>query len=747
MRRELLGADLAGREGEIPGGWVFNDVALRGRDPVGLLAVTSFLFTRDAVEKSYPYGPPPLFTGPVAPVYERLAAGDTSVDIRSVKLYGTNVASAGQGRDGLYGKLAGAGFVALIREGGNFDRTKLATALGTACALHDQVYVQGTTGGFLHDISPDLGIAYDFLASAMSADQRRACVTLMGNMVRGRTELGTGSFQRRPWISNYNQLGWHAHIHVLTHAMEGEAGVAGDEGEIWRVTQPIGVDIQRKIIEHTITEGGLGRESGGYFSMGWYWALPVNVIFSRRGFNPFTDPVLGPRFYRALLFFFNAQVPLTAPENNWDGRHHDDLVSTQRPRYQCMLVWLYGDDELAQRLLANSGPHQAPPSGESMMCAMFAAVNSRGRITAPEAAAAKGIPLTHFDRDKGELTVRNSWAPDAFTVNFESRLDTYRVGHIHASRNSFYVYAGGRSWVVDQHAADTENEGHSTVLIDGVGQAGGGDAAGRNFWPSFPALWNQFTDSGRLTVAAADAQYAYAYSAMCRPHAGYPACVANGFRPNQFGFLPDPYVPAWMASEQFLGRRTINVFNPVARAFRTVAVAKGARPFLLVVDDIQKDTAAHTYEWVANVPRSGAHYGHERDDVVVDAAASAAPTDLVLRSSQDPVGGTPRLLVRLLSYTGTLSDAGVALRDRTVRIRNDKVSSGSGGYRSTAATRTISISVRSVEPGFVVLCWPFVQGDPLPVTTVSGDRNTVVVDGRRFSLTRSTDGRTRVSEQ
>lgn len=269
----------------------------------------------------------------------------------------------------------------------------------------------------------------------------------------------------------------------------------------------------------------------------------------------------------------------------------------------------------------------------------------------------------------------------------------------------------------------------------------------RNFWPGFPARWHEFTDTPRGTVAAADAQYAYAYSQMCRPHAGYPACVANGFRPAQFGYLPDPYVPAWMATERYLGRRTINVFNPVARAYRTVVVAKGGRPFLLVVDDIQKDGASHTYEWVANVPRAGAHYGHERDDVVADAALSAAsPTDLVLRSSQDPVAGSPRLLVRLLSYTGTLSPEGVTLKDRTARIRDDKVASGSGGFAATAAIRTISITVRSVEPGYVVLCWPFVHGAPLPATAVSADRNVVSVDGRRFSLRRQADGRTRVSE-
>ncbi|OSX72428.1 hypothetical protein BU14_0436s0001 [Porphyra umbilicalis] len=122
--------------GGAPPRLALHDVALGGQDPSGLLGVTSFLFTRDALEKRYPYGPPALFTGPVAPVYERLAVGDLAIDITTVDLYGSNVASAGQGREGLYGKLAAAGFVSLIVEGGNFGRTRLATALASACTLH-----------------------------------------------------------------------------------------------------------------------------------------------------------------------------------------------------------------------------------------------------------------------------------------------------------------------------------------------------------------------------------------------------------------------------------------------------------------------------------------------------------------------------------------------------------------------------------------------------------------------------------
>lgn len=736
MRTALLD-----REGELPDGWKMDAVSLRGADPARLLGVTSYLFIRDAVASGYDYGDPPLFTGVFEDVYRRLSEGDLSVDLSKIKLYGTNVAGAGQGRDGLYGKLSGAGFVSLLREEGGFQRGPLATALATTCVLHARTYKPGGKRGFQHDMAVDLGIAYDMLAGAMTTDQRRACVTLMGTMIRGREELGTDGFQKRPFAQNYNHIGWHAHIHVLAHVMEGENGDGGDEGDLWKTTLPIGIDVQKKFVAQTITEGSLGRESGGYFSMGWYWALPANIIFARRGFNVFTDPELGDHFYRGLLFFFTAQVPLAEPLSSWDGRHHDDLPSGQRPRYQCIMAWLYGSDALAQHQLANSWSAEIPTSGDAFMCALFPPDNRGRGVAVATVAEVKDIPLTLFDRDKGELTVRSSWADDAVALNFESRLDTYRLGHVHASRNSFYLYAGGRPWVIDQTRADVENLGHSTVLIDGVGQSGGGDSAGRDLWPSFPAVWNEMSDGAGLTVAAADAKYAYAYSLRCAPPY---ECVNNTFTAQAFGYAPDPYQPAWMAGFP-VGPKTVSIFNPVVRAFRTVAFAKGPTPFVLIVDDIQKDTAEHTYEWVVNVPLAGTLWRHEEEDVNADPEYSSyGGRDLVLRYTPDGQAGTPRLLMRILRADGELMDGGLRVRDRKVRIRDAKVAAKKG-FKREESIRTAGFAVRSVTPQFVVLAWPFLQGQPLPETRVEGG-GVVTVAGRRFQLTPNVDGRTRVAE-
>eukprot|EP00168_Porphyra_purpurea_P015079 TRINITY_DN4508_c0_g1_i1.p5 TRINITY_DN4508_c0_g1~~TRINITY_DN4508_c0_g1_i1.p5 ORF type:complete len:103 (+),score=17.22 TRINITY_DN4508_c0_g1_i1:689-997(+) len=61
------------------------------------------------------------------------------------------MATAGQEREGLYDKLAAAGFVYLTAAGSYFDRTRLATALASTCAFFKAVYAPAVVQGFLHE--------------------------------------------------------------------------------------------------------------------------------------------------------------------------------------------------------------------------------------------------------------------------------------------------------------------------------------------------------------------------------------------------------------------------------------------------------------------------------------------------------------------------------------------------------------------------------------------------------------------
>jgi len=45
-----------------------------------------------------------------------------------------------------------------------------------------------------------------------------------------------------------------------------------------------------------------------------------------------------------------------------------------------------------------------------------------------------------------------------------------------------------------------------------------------------------------------------------------------------------------------VGQRRISVFNPIVRAYQTVAFSKGDKLFVLIVEDIQKDDAENDEE-------------------------------------------------------------------------------------------------------------------------------------------------------
>ena len=157
--------------------------------------------------------------------------------------------------------------MSLLREDPGFNRSALGTALATTCTIHARTYTPVKKRGFRHDVAIDLGVAYDMLASAMTPAQRKACVTLMGTMIPGRQEYGTKGFQKFPHKHSYNHVGWHAQIHVLAQVMEGGTGDGGDEGDLWKKTLPIGIDIQRTLSPTRLRKG----PSHGRAVATWPW--------------------------------------------------------------------------------------------------------------------------------------------------------------------------------------------------------------------------------------------------------------------------------------------------------------------------------------------------------------------------------------------------------------------------------------------------------------------------------------------
>lgn len=113
-------------------------------------------------------------------------------------------------------------------------------------------------------------------------------------------------------------------------------------------------------------------------------------------------------------------------------------------------------------------------------------------------------------------------------------------------------------------------------------------------------------------------------------------------------------------------------------------MVRGKFPYLLVIDDIQKDDASHLYEW----------YMPLESDISLE---SYAGSDIILRDA-----GNKRLLVRVLEADG-------ATNARVEEYVNEK----------DYPAKRLVIACTSVVPKFKVMIWPHLSGQSMPQATLS----------------------------
>lgn len=161
----------------------------------------------------------PLYEGPYKTYYDTMLkdnSGPGSIDLgpksisskfgSSVYLHEENVADSGFGYKGVYGKLSGAAFVALITENEPpFDTKELAKVLGSTCRHHRAIWTKEDTRefGFFHDANPNIGLAYDWLYNEMTSSDRNECRQLIALMTGPERREYGAQFADFPW-TGYN---------------------------------------------------------------------------------------------------------------------------------------------------------------------------------------------------------------------------------------------------------------------------------------------------------------------------------------------------------------------------------------------------------------------------------------------------------------------------------------------------------------------------------------------------------------
>ena len=350
------------------------------------------------------------------------------------------------------------------------------------------------------------------------------------------------------------------------------------------------------------------------------------------------------------------------------------------------------------------------------------------------------LPVTWHDDLRGYVEARNSWRIGDLHLGFVNKQDFFYGGHEGSEANRLTLWKDGVNWLRDEDLLAVKATGLQNMLtIDGHGLS----------WPPVPGVWLGVNEGPHGISAAGDARLAYAHNKIMQVH---PLASASGklpyyapFTEKNFDLTRDLQVafhPGTVAFNDgyahtdygpWSGETRLVEFygdnQPVAQAERTVHLARGDRPYVLVLDDARRaDDVPHLFESSFNLPD---------DAVVVDAKTTeiqfqnVEPSELresefllsAGGTSRDPATGNPvikkgdpLLLIRVLHRN---SDYGYpAPRIQVLPARPE---------RPFNRFTQLVVPALTKSPEFRILFYPHRSGDPLPVTAWNTDRTSLTV--------------------
>ncbi|VGO16218.1 hypothetical protein PDESU_04809 [Pontiella desulfatans] len=632
-------------------------------------------------------------------VYSLLQAGKPDVDVKLVSK--DNTRGYWQGRGNFYGSMATAAMLAVLEED-EAACTELAMVLSRAAAAYLKIYRPNYPNKLTHDADGGLALAYDLLHNSMDAEQRIPVRALLSKMTKWRQSFGSELTD-----DLHNSSNWKTHhdqIVLAALAIEGEEGY--DAGLVEQAVYKL----RSFLSQYGVFPSGYAHEGYTYYRMGMESAALSALALSRRGENLYETTSL----YRSVQMMFRSMPPQACWVTGFGDASPE--ISGMAP-LDWTIRYMWPDDPVAaylikprlDRLVAGSCSSKEQNQALNLMALIFA-VGPQQDYTQKEAAEAAAMPASIFCPDKGYMNARTGWEDSAVNLVFRSRMDKYALGHMHPDVNSFELYANGTTWFWDPGKYPIQNDFHQTILMDG---RGGGGSSGAFAWPSLPGRFVEYRETEGMVIGTGDAKsfYDYVHGELRDSPDGE---KLEPVSPGEHGLLWADFMygktradaaglPAWRM-EPVRYNENLYRYNPVERAFRTAALVKGEHPFVLVVDDYQKDDATRLYEWIGNLEPGTVE------------TVSQDGTDLILKKTgNDDLGN--RLLVRVLQADGPVS--GPKLRELKL--------GGIPGSRSGQPAAQVHFAARAVAPAFKVLLYPHREGDRLPETRWNEAHDTVSI--------------------
>ena len=341
------------------------------------------------------------------------------------------------------------------------------------------------------------------------------------------------------------------------------------------------------------------------------------------------------------------------------------------------------------------------------------------------------LPATWKDDQRGYVYARNSWKKDDLQFAFACKQDFFYGGHEGSENNRIILWKDGVNWIKDNDMLATKATFLQNMLtVDGKGQQ----------WPPVAGTWLGVQESTDGLTAAGDGKDGYTYTKVMQVHPlRFPSAKVPYYAPftesnfdltreKQVAFNPrtvkfnDGYAHTdygpWSGETRLI--EEYKYFNPMEQLYRTVHLAKGKNPYLLVIDDAKKDNQKHLFDWNISVPL---------DVELVDAV-----THEIQFQNTNP--SLTRINALFLGKTGMPRDTltgkikprkGDPLCLILVLWRNTDYGFPVPRFEKYQGYNQVVVPAQSVSPEFRILIYPYKHGEPLPKTNWNTDRTELTI--------------------
>jgi hypothetical protein len=565
---------------------------------------------------------------------------------------------------------------------------------------------------------------YDCLYNDMTTDQRSVIRKAIAMGVKGRRSHGMG---KPDTLLFSNHVPLHGNMCVISLAIEGEEGYDPEIYELW-------VKMMKGWASLCLSKGGANHEDG-YIYYAFRGGFPVMVAAQRRGEKLFDLPNV-----RNVMEWQTHWEPVALEGRGCGGYQ----------TFHVVLKYMYPNDPFANMFWRRrvGADYQHPLTWQSLIDTVIFGGDWDGDKEKSADPGRLGIPPYAYDARRGVQIVRNSWADGDLQFRFSARPDVMFVGHAAVDSGSFDLEALGRKWVynsVGDKVYSFSSKDFSLVHIDGKSES--------MKPPTVKTLFAR--DMGLASVICADLTYAYNW----RWYYGWPKPGGNkdAYDSDNSGHgLPQkPWVPeknnvydlGWPKSESWMPKNISNLpdygyiglwqykerINQVGHVYRTAVTVRGDHPYVLIVDDVNKDGKEHLYEWYMQTPQDvDLALLHEKDIILREHSEGKCTNQQVSTGgifkvdSELAAPGSKRLLVRALAQFEDMTEQRHEYYGRLNFLSDVRMEEHQYGHIYSHGNMQVSRGKRLVVPNrgtdgdFKMLLFPYETTNP-----VKGDKEQV----------------------